>query len=298
MDMTRSIFRITLGSVILLLGCQQAGPFKGEPSLPQIIGFGTVSTSDSHESISDIAENGRTIYFTRSDLNFQSAQLYQSEYIRGQWRNPELLPFGNSGYDAGLKHLESESLAFFTSKRNPNQPSLSTSWNIWKVQKINNSWGQPQVLPAPINSDSLECCLTVNPTGTMFFASNREGDWNIYTTVYAQGQFTTVQKVSNRINSAASEWPSYISQDGNLLLFSSIRKSGKGGDDIFYAKKRGSTWSQAVLFDSIVNTSSYEDSPVLTPDHKYLLFSSWKAVKTSGQVSNIYYIKNQQHLTR
>lgn len=62
-----------------------------------------------------------------------------------------------------------------------------------------------------------------------------------------------------------------LSFDGDILLYTS-RKSGLGGFDLWYSKRRGNDWEAPSNFGGPVNTSENEGAPVLSPDGEYLYF--------------------------
>ncbi len=279
--------------IVLLLGsCQtkvRQGPWTSATSRPQILDFGNISTADHHESINFISEDSQTIFFSRSDKEFKTSTLYSSAYNDGKWGKPEVLPFSGVHYDASLHFSQDKNTAFFTSNRDPNQEGLSREWNIWMATMHGDSWSEPQVLPPPLNSDSLECCLTLNSQGQAFFSSTRAGSWDIYQANYNAGTFTNIAILQEPINSDRGEWPGYISEDGTTLLFSSTRKPGIGGDDLYITRFENGKWSEPRLFPEPINSSSYDDNPRLIMNGKILVFSSWRDNPTSRGVSNIYY---------
>lgn len=282
--------------MLLILACnsnQDKTPiFSSVDKGPTILAPDNISTSEFHESLNSITADNKTIYFTRSDKQFKTSTLYQSQFVDSAWNAPQVLPFSGNHYDAGLSFSLNENYAFFTSKRPPNVDNLSQEWNIWKITfSQEDGWGKPEVLPAPINSDKLECCLTMNKDGTTFFSSNRTGNWDIYSAQFAQNKFGNVEKISDAVNSPAGEWPGYINESGDLLLFSSVRKTGHGGDDIYLTKKVENEWTKPVLFDLSINSASYEDNPLVSADGKYFFFSSWKDTEFSNGMSNIFYIE-------
>ena len=62
--------------------------------------------------------------------------------------------------------------------------------------------------------------------------------------------------------------------DGNTMYFVSERPGGKGKSDVWVARKKGKTsWSKPENVDS-VNTIYNETSVYVTPDEKYMFFSS------------------------
>lgn len=286
--------RITTGSffLIVLIGCAKVtvheppSPFASNTS--SVLAPGVISTADFHESLNHLSEDHMTVYFTRSSRRFEASTLYVSTFLDSVWTEPRMLSFSGTHYDAGLAFAPTQEVAFFTSKRDPARAELSREWNIWQVAFAHDQWGQPEVLPPPINSDSLDCCLTMNAAGTAFWASNRQGSWDMYTATYTDGVFANIERLSGTVNSAAGEWPGYINTAGNVLLFSSIRETGHGGDDLYVARKVLGTWETPVLLDSTINSASYEDSPRLSYGNRYLLFSSWKDTDFSQRTSNIY----------
>ncbi len=263
--------------------------FDTSSSEPVLVGFGTISTSEFHESINYFDEDNKAIFFTRSDLKFNSSTIYVSYHKEGEWQVASKLPFSNSGYDAGFSFAPDRDFVFFTSKRNPNVRGLSEEWNIWKVgYDKNGNWSKQEVLEFPLNSEGLECCLTMNSKGQTFFSSDRAGSWDIYQAQFKDGRFYDIRLVDGSINSKEDEWPGTINEEGDLLLFSSIRKSGLGGDDLYLSRKSGETWSKPTMLDYPINSNSYEDSPVLTSDGKFLLFSSWREKANMKGLNNVY----------
>lgn len=278
----------------LICSCQErpngAKPFPSATSGPTVLAEGVISTAESHESINAISDHNDTLYFSRSDKSFLKSSLYFSSFVDGKWQAPAVLPFSGTYYDAGMAFSPDKSWAFFTSKRPHNSGELSKAWNIWRIQSKNNDWNSPEVLPYPINSDSLECCLTMNDQGDVFFASNRAGSWDIYEAKYANQHFDQVSKLSEAVNSPKGEWPSFINQQGTRLIFSSVRAEGLGGDDLYVSQKKGGAWSSPLLLPPPLNSTSYEDNPVLAYDEQTLLFSSWRETSFSSGISNIYYV--------
>lgn len=73
------------------------------------------------------------------------------------------------------------------------------------------------------------------------------------------------------------DWYSHpsISADGNMIFFSSERDSGLGGSDIWFIKKLGnSQWSAPINCGDSINSGCDEITPFISPDNKYLYYSS------------------------
>ncbi|MEQ9425263.1 MAG: hypothetical protein RJQ09_12640 [Cyclobacteriaceae bacterium] len=267
--------------LIVLFCCQQKEPIKSS-----ILEQDVISTAEFHESISHISDDANEIYFTRSSKNFKSSTLLIARKFDSVWEI-DTLEFSGVHYDAGLS-VGSDGWVYFTSKRPTGIDSFPDEWNIWRTKKNIQTWLQPEPLSQPVNSNKSDCCFVINENGSAYFASNRDGSWDIFR---IESQNTTWNNLSKPValNSDSGEWPAYIAENDNLLLISSIRESGFGGDDIYFSKRSGKTWMEPQLIDSRVNSDSYEDSPLIWNDRFY--YSSWKDTEFSKGVSNIYMIE-------
>jgi flagellar motor protein MotB len=66
-----------------------------------------------------------------------------------------------------------------------------------------------------------------------------------------------------------------ISADGRLLVYTACyRNDSYGSCDLYFAEKTGSTWSAAQNMGKIVNSTSWDAQPGLSPDGRTLYFAS------------------------
>ncbi len=258
----------------------------------QVFEKGIISTDANHEGISFISKDYDEIIFTRSSKGFKTSQLLYSKFKNGIWSTPKAISMTDSNYEAGIAFSPDMEKAFFTNKAPIKNKAFNDEWNIWQVDVASTQdYKKNSVRPVevPVNSDSMDCCVTMNSNGTTLFSSNRDGTWDIYKATYKNGGFENIKKLSGAINSNIyDEWPSFINDEENIVFYSSIRKDGFGGDDLYYSKYDNGKWSKAELFDDKFNSSSYEDGAFITKDGEYLFFSSWKPTSFSKEVSNIY----------
>ncbi len=78
-----------------------------------------------------------------------------------------------------------------------------------------------------------------------------------------------------QVNTIQYEGSACMSLDGNTMYFSSNRKDGSGGSDLWMMKRiKHNTWEDPVNMGKGINTPYDEDSPFLTLDGKKLYFSS------------------------
>lgn len=261
-----------------------------EASAAEQFADGALSLESSHNALTDFAPDGRTIYLTRTNEKFTSSTVLISRFVRGRWTNPEVAPFSDNTSDSGASLTPDGSQLFFTSKRPVGKDNISDEWNLWVVERTRNGWQKPVPLGRPINTESSECCATVKARGAIYFSSNREGSWDIYRAEVSSRRVQKVEKLEGGINTKYGEWPSYIDPQERFLLFSSIRPDSHGGDDIYISYKEGNAWSVGKNLGPQVNTKGYEDSAILSPDRKHLIFSS----RRGSGLSRIYRIRIEQ----
>jgi hypothetical protein len=97
------------------------------------------------------------------------------------------------------------------------------------------------------------------------------------------------------VNSSASEVYPFVSPNGLLLLFSDVingplRAGGFGDVDMWMAMRASvnDSWGIPVNMGSMVNTSSIDSSPRISPDGSMLYFSSERPGGLGGHYGDIY----------
>jgi len=118
----------------------------------------------------------------------------------------------------------------------------------------------------------------------VFFHSDREGSFNIYTTQKPSGLshsewFAEGPVAVTRIDSISSEYDDkcpFVVR--NIMVFTSNRPGGLGGYDLYYSIYKDGKWGSPVNFGPTVNSEADEYRPVLGyhPDftNYFLIFSS------------------------
>ncbi len=127
-----------------------------------------------------------------------------------------------------------------------------------------------------INTCGHEASISLSYDGKqLFIYKDDNGDGNIYVSNFKNGDWTVPEKLSPEINSKALETHACLTADGNTLYFTSDRKGGYGGKDIYMCQKLSNgEWSKAKNLGSVINTEYDEESPFILPDGVTLYFSS------------------------
>lgn len=92
------------------------------------------------------------------------------------------------------------------------------------------------------------------------------------------------------VSAEASETAPYVHPTGNALYFASSARPGHGGLDIYVAKINGAGAVSEISNIDNVNTSTFENAPVVTLDDKYLYHARYT---TEGVTHNHIYMASR-----
>jgi len=104
---------------------------------------------------------------------------------------------------------------------------------------------------------------------------DENGSAALYTTSLNGNSWTFPEKLDKPVNSTGWEEDEYVSADGSVMYFTSSRKGGFGGKDLYVCKKQeDGEWGKAQNLGPMINTPYDEEAPFIHPDGITLYFSS------------------------
>lgn len=234
---------------------------------------GILSLPNRTELNISFSPNGTECFFTVTNSSFSDVQIYYTKCVNKIWTPQVLAPFSLLGNwnDAPLFSADGNKI-YFCSNRNGTR-------DIWMVERTSQGWGNPQVLPSPINSAYNESHYNQAPDGIIYFYSDRPGSpggvgtWGLWQTLPQQpGQPLQVENMGSPWNSGIFDGYTDISPDGSYLVYVSIRSS-ISKEDIYVTFAKGNGGWTAPVNCSGINTGDIEISPYISHDGRYLFFS-------------------------
>lgn len=148
---------------------------------------------------------------------------------------------------------------------------------IFYATREGEDWSPPVNLTPQVQSDGDLYTAALSFTGNqLLLAKDDNFNSDIYSSKLEDSTWTTAEKLNKNINTKYWESHASLSPDGKTLYFTSNRKEGYGGLDIYKSEWNEAIgdWGPAVNLGPTVNTQFNEDTPYLTEDGKTLYFSS------------------------
>ena len=255
------------------------GPYLGQKppgETPALFAPGIVSTGlDELNSV--FSSDSKEFYFSVRNSS-GAVSIFMTKIENDTWSGPKLVPFASRFGDIDVTISPDGGKIFFSSKRPiPGEDTPKEDNDFWMAKRVGDTWGDPIYLGKEINSDRDDYYPLMTNNGTIYFSSQREGPGtnNIYRSKLIDGKYTKAEKLGSAINTEHREFDPYVSPDETLLIFSSSRPGGFGADDLYISfKNKEGIWLKAKNMGNIINTSGSEYCPMITPDGKYLFFTS------------------------
>jgi hypothetical protein len=156
--------------------------------------------------------------------------------------------------------------------------------NIYISKKAEDTWDQPYGISNTINTSEHEstCWLSENGDQLLFSRFDKNGG-SLYLTIKKEnGEWGVPEKINSPVNNGSATTFGSFSPDGKFLYFSSNRKGGLGGTDIYMVEYFGNNqWGPAKNLGNKINTELNEESPNVN-ENGILFFSSEGHVSIGG----------------
>lgn len=105
-----------------------------------------------------------------------------------------------------------------------------------------------------------------------------------------QGQWSA-PKLIDVVNSSYYDGNATVTADGTTMYFVSERNAERNMSDIYVSYRTGKAWSKPIALPKEINSKGRETTPFITPDGRYLFFSSNGRIDGMGGY-DVYVVEN------
>lgn len=248
-------------------------------AVPELFAQNFISLPEQHEFGSIFSKNNKEFFYGIDKEG--KAEIGYTKLLDGVWTSPKtLISHDTFSFNDPMLSADEKRL-YFISDMPSNEKGNKKDYDIWFIERNNDSWSAPTNAGSQINSPGNEYYVSFSNNGTLYFASDRnsvEGkinNFDIYSSEQKNGKFKEPLMLPGSINSKGYEADVFIAPNESYLIFCSVRKEGFGQGDLYISfRNDDGTWSKAKNMGKIVNNEFHQLCPFVSQDGKYLFFTS------------------------
>ncbi|MEE9466021.1 MAG: hypothetical protein V3W14_10665 [Candidatus Neomarinimicrobiota bacterium] len=256
------------------------GAYLGQqpPGLePQLFAPGVVSTA-ANEAGSVFTPDGRQLYFARFKPG-RGYELMHMELLPEGWTAPGKALFASSYSEVDPFITPDGRRLYYLSKRPLSDGGpRSSNYQIWVVERQGREWINPRPLMPPVNGPTRQLYPTLTSGGVLYFNSTRDGfgRGDLFRASPSGDGFGEIENLGPAVNSEYDETDVLVAPDQSYIIYTAVDKPGGLGGGDLYISFRGAdnAWTAARHMGSAINSSASDFCPALSPDGKYLFFTS------------------------
>jgi len=219
----------------------------------------------------------KEIYFRGQKVKGISFMQFKND----EWTFPLTVSFSNDEYSDFNPYLSPDGtkLVFASNRSISEDAKLNAGCDIFLIKRTKNGWGEPVSFGKKVNSDKIDGCPTITRSGNLYFFSNREGTNDVYVSRFIDSQYTKSENLGYPINTERDECDPFIAPDESYIIVCiSGREDCFGKNDLYISfKKDKKSWTEPINMGNKINTDAKELFPRVSPDGRYLFFTSNKA---------------------
>jgi Tol biopolymer transport system component len=231
-------------------------------------------------------------YFTVSDNTFSNFDIKISKKQNGVWTAPVNTIFNSQFNDHGMSFSPDGKALVFSSTRPVGVDEIPSTWHIWRCEKRNQKWSEPEFVEIPGLRQQLTSHPTLANDGTLYFHAS-DLDYSkmaIYYSKPKNGRYQNAKKMHFETLNAIGYCTPYISSNGQHLIFATIGERL----DLYICNWKGQDeWSAPTKLPELINQNG-QGNPYLTPDSRYLFYVSQS--KDEGNRWNVNWVKTTSFL--
>ena len=244
---------------------------------PQLFAPGIISTPLYTRDIT-MMPDGNEIYFSISSFGYNL--IFYTKQENGKWTEPKPANF-ISDFDFLYyePHITHDGKKMFFLSNLVDDDSVKNDQDIWVVDRVGDTWGNPYNLGAPINTDGAEYFPSVTKNGTLYFTRAEKGTriHFIYRSKLIDGKYTEPEKLGPEVNCGTNRYNAYIDTEERFIILPAVGVNDSFGGENYYIvfRDENDDWSEPINMGNKINSNlTRGHSASLSPDGKYLFFMS------------------------
>lgn len=238
-----------------------------------------VSTDQSE--IGSVFSPGHDEFYFTTWTRETGTKILVTRQVDGVWTVPEIASFSNHPTDVDVAlNVDGTKVFFGTRRPRPGEvEETRDGFDIWYANRTETGWGKAEYLGSVVNSGKSQAYATATRTDTLYFQAVRDegyGKADIYRSRLVDGVYRMPENLGPVVNSEHYEGDVYVAPDESYMIITIYGREDDIGDGDLYVSFRNpdDVWSPPKNMGPGVNSDKRDFCPMVTPDGKYLFFSS------------------------
>ncbi len=241
-------YRISVLAVLLILSIITGlrGSLKNPIEVSKVLNMRFPINSSGDDFSPTLTADGKILLFNSKLKNEASHNIYISRFKNKRWTTPEYFEILNSRYDNDETPFitpDGTLIVFASDRLSRKRGSYSSrtrmTYDIYFSRKVEGKWTEPEPIPGDVNTKNNERSPRLSPDKhTLYFSRwpyKNIRKSKIYRAVLKNGQYTDIKELPGPVNTGNYEISFTPSHLRSGFYFSSRRKKGFGGWDIYFA---------------------------------------------------------------
>jgi hypothetical protein len=166
-------------------------------------------------------------------------------------------------------------------------------FRLWQVTREGEDWSEPAPVVIADEPAGGKGYPSLTADGTLYFSAMPQGtrDSDIYRTEPRADGYAAPERLPAPVNTERFEGDGFIDRQERFLIFAAFdREGGLGESDLHISFRCGDDWTEPVNLGPRINSAGFDGSPWVTPDDRYLIFTSSRPTDASGEpdLFNVY----------
>ena len=246
------------------------GPYLGQAppgNSPELFAPRIVSTGFD-EQFAFFSPDGREIYWLLRGAP-HTVVLFMEERSEG-WTRPRVAPFSGRYFAKMTLSPDGNRVVPTSSQPRSGRGEPTDTLTTWVVERTDSGWGEMRLVPTLRDA----AAPTISTLGNLYFYLDIEEERDVYVAEFLDGQFAPPKKLGPAINSEFDEVDPFVAPDESYLLYGA---SGPDGDGLYVSfRDQDGSWGNAINMSKHFELPSDANCPSVTPDGRFLFFSSFK----------------------
>lgn len=221
--------------------------------------------------------DGKTLYFARSGAG--AGVILESHLVNGTWTTPAIAPFSGQWNDQHPAIAPDGSFMIFISTR----PAPGTSEHgarIWRMERSNDGWGTPTLLPATVNISPRVFAPSIASDGSIYFLditlTGSSGEFQLYRSRFVNRAYQQAQELPFSSPTTADVDPAIAPDQSYMVFASSGRRSGDRHEHLFVITNHNGIWGEAqpLRYAGDDDNGGNDNEPRISTDGSTVYFDS------------------------